>query len=168
MEQHWISYDSCVGQFKKPHVFQWLCILHKRHNVPHIWNYFEIEHEKGEHDGVGACIKTALSRKEIKFTTILLIRDAKTIVSWCSSVMGQRARRQEDQSSQKAHLHRYFWEVVDVDRSILYDCKTVQGTHAFHSVRTSDNLIVEMWTRKLSCFCYPCNSGEWDNCESID
>ena len=30
------------------------------------------------------------------------------------------------------------------------------------------NAIVEMWTRKLSCFCHPCSSGEWDNCESID
>ena len=32
----------------------------------------------------------------------------------------------------------------------------------------SYNSIVEMWIRKLSCFCYPCNSGEWENCESID
>ena len=82
--------------------------------------------------------------------------------------MGQGARRQEDQSSQKAHVHRYFWEVVDVDRSQLYECKTVQGTRAFHAVRMSDNAIVEMWTIKLSCFCYPCNSGEWDNYESTD
>ena len=29
-----------------------------------------------------------------------------------------------------------------------------------------NNNIVEMWTRKLSCFYYPCNSGEWENCES--
>ena len=82
--------------------------------------------------------------------------------------MGQGARRKEDQSSQKEHVHRYFWEVVDVDQSHLYECKTVQGNHSFHSVRTLDNSIVEMWIRKLSCFCYPCSSGEWDNCESID
>ena len=56
--------------------------------------------------------------------------------------------------------------MVDVYRSHLYECKTVQGTCAFHSVRTSDNAIVEMWTRKLYCFCYPCKSGEWDNRES--
>ena len=66
----------------------WLCILDKRHKVPHIWNYFETGHGKGEHDAVGACIKTTLHRKEMKFTNILLIRDAKTIVAWCSSVMG--------------------------------------------------------------------------------
>ena len=80
--------------------------------------------------------------------------------------MGHRGRMQEYQSSQKEHVHRYFWEVVDVDRSHLYECKTVQGTHAFHSVRTSNNAIVEMWTRKISCFCYPCSSGEGENYES--
>ena len=89
MEQHWIWSDGCAGQFKNSRVFQWLCILHKRHKVPHIWNYFETGHEKWEHDGVGACIKTALRRQEVKFTTILLIRDAKTIVAWCSSMMGR-------------------------------------------------------------------------------
>ena len=104
----------------------------------------------------------------MEFTTISLIQDAKNIVTLCSLVMGNKARRKEYQSSQKAHVHRYFWEVVDVDQSHLYECKTVQGTHAFHLVRTSDNAIVEMWTRKLSCFCYPCRSDEWDNCESID
>ena len=83
--------------------------------MPHIWNYFETGNRKGEHDGVGACIKTTLHRKEMKFTTISLIRDAKTIVTWWSSVMGQGARRKEDQASQKAHVHRDFWEVVNVD-----------------------------------------------------
>ena len=58
--------------------------------------------------------------------------------------------------------------MVDVDRSHLYECKTFQGTRAFHSVRMSDNAIVEMWTRKLSCFCYPFSGGEWDNYESTD
>ena len=105
--------------------------------MPHIWNYFETRHGKGEHDGAGACIKTALRRKEMKFTTISLIRDAKTIVAWCSSVMGQGARRQEDQSSQKAHVHRYFWEVVNVYRS-----------HTYMSARTSKEL---MHSIQLGC-----------------
>ena len=49
--------------------------------------------------------------------------------------MGWGDRREEEQSSQKSHVHRYFWEVVDVDRSHLYECNINQGTHAFHSVR---------------------------------
>ena len=87
MEQHWIWSDDYAGKLENANVFQWLCVLHKRHKVPHIWNYFETENRKGEHDGAGACIKTALRRKEMKFTTILLIRDENTIVAWCSSVM---------------------------------------------------------------------------------
>ena len=68
----------------------------------------------------------------MKFTTILLIQDANTIVAWCSSVMGHGSRRQEEQSSKKTHVHRYFWEAVDVDRSHLNECKTIYGTHAFN------------------------------------
>ena len=73
MEQHWIWSDGYAGKLNNAHVFQWLRILHMRHKLPHIWNYFETEHGKGEHDGVGACIKIALCRKEMKFTTISLI-----------------------------------------------------------------------------------------------
>ena len=72
--------------------------------MPHIWNYFETRHGKGEHDGVGACMKTALRRKEMNLTTISLIQDLNTIVECSSSVMGQGSRRKEDQSSQKSHI----------------------------------------------------------------
>ena len=88
MEQHWIWSDGCTRKLKNSCVFQWLCILHKMLKVPHIWNYLETGHEKGEHDGAGACINTALRRKEMNFTTISVIRDANSIVEWCSSVMG--------------------------------------------------------------------------------
>ena len=53
MDQHWIWSYSCVGQFKNACVFQWLSIFHKTYNVPHIWNYFETGHGKGENDGDG-------------------------------------------------------------------------------------------------------------------
>ena len=102
----------------------------------------------------------------MKFTTISLIQDENTIVAWCSSMMGKGAKRKEDQSSQKAPIHRYFREVVDVYQAHLYECNTIQGAHAFHLVRMSGNAIVETWTRRLSYFYYPCNSGEWDNYES--
>jgi hypothetical protein len=83
--------------------------------VPHIWNYFKFGHWKGENDGVGACIKRVLHRKEMKFTTTSLIRYVKSIVKWGSSVMGEGTITREDQSHMKGHAHRYFWEVVDVD-----------------------------------------------------
>ena len=64
-------------------------MLHKKMNVPHIWNYFETRHEKWEHHGVGSCINTSLHMKEMEFTSISLIQDAKSVVEWCSLVMGE-------------------------------------------------------------------------------
>ena len=65
---HFIWSDGCDGHFKKSCVFQWLFLLHIKYKVPHVWNYFETGHGKGEHDGAGACIKTSLQREEMKFT----------------------------------------------------------------------------------------------------
>ena len=92
-------------------------MLHKKLKVPHLWNYFESGNGKEEHDGAGACIKRELRRKEMNFTNISLIQYEKSIVEWCSLVMGEGTRTCEDQSHMKSHVHRYFWEVVDVDRS---------------------------------------------------
>jgi hypothetical protein len=73
MDQHWIWSDGCIGQFKNANVFQWLCMFHKTLKVPHIWKFFESGKEKGEHYGVGACIKRELHGKEMKFITSSLI-----------------------------------------------------------------------------------------------
>ena len=105
--RHLIWSDGCAGQFKNARVFLWLCSLHIKYKVPHIWNYFETGHGKGEHDGAGACIKTALRREEMKFTGARL-RDAASIVKWCASVMGEQATR-------KSLVRRIFWEVTNVD-----------------------------------------------------
>ena len=82
--------------------------------------------------------------------------------------MGEGARMQEDQSTRKAQVHRFFWKVVDVYRSQLYECKTIKGTRRLHSFRTSDNAIFEIWTRKLSCFYTPFSSNGWEDCENTE
>jgi hypothetical protein len=87
MDHHWIWSNGCARQFQNPYVFQWLCMLQNKYKVPHIWNYFDIRNGKGEHDGVGTCIKNTLCRKQMRFTTIYLIQNAKSIVKWCSLVM---------------------------------------------------------------------------------
>ena len=102
----------------------------------------------------------------MKFTNVSIIRDAKSIIEYYSSTMGEGERMQEDQSTRKSHVRGSFWEVVDVDRSQLYECKMIKGTCRLHSVRTSDNAIFEIWTRNLSCFCTPCSSNEWEDYES--
>ena len=38
---------------------------HARTNVRFLWNFFESGHRRGEHDGVGACIKRALRQHEL-------------------------------------------------------------------------------------------------------
>ena len=43
------------------------------------------------------------------------------------------------ESTRKRHVERFFWEVVDIDRSHAWECKTIPRTHGFHSVRSSDN-----------------------------
>jgi hypothetical protein len=72
-------------------------MLHKKIKVPHIWNYFKSRNWKGEHDGVGTCIKRTLHNQEMNFTTTSLIQDEKSIFEWCSSVIGEGIRTHEDQ-----------------------------------------------------------------------
>jgi hypothetical protein len=57
----------------------------------------------------------------MNFTPTSIIRDAESIVEWCSLVMGEGTRTREHQSHRKGHVHRYFLEVVDVDRSQWYE-----------------------------------------------
>ena len=142
-------------------------MLHNTFNVPHIWNYFENGHDKGEHDGVAACIKTALQREEMRFTRNPHIKDAESIVQWCSGTMADRTKVKHT-STGVGRPVKNFWHVVDIDQSHSYSSRIVQGTHGFHLVQSSNNPLFEIWTRKLSCFCIPCSSGEWDECECMD
>ena len=82
-------------------------MLHNTYNVPHIWNYFETGNDKGEHDGVGACMKAALRREEMRFTRNH-IKDAESIVQWCSATMS-------DRTSVVGRPVRNCWHVVDID-----------------------------------------------------
>ena len=88
--------------------------------MPHIWNYFETGHGKGEHDGAGACIKTSLRREEMKLTSTRL-QNGASIVKWCASVMGEKATR-------KPLVQRKLWEVTNLDRSQTHRVNIVHGT----------------------------------------
>ena len=161
MDQHLIWSDGCAVQFKYARDLQWMSMLHKTYNVPHIWNYFETGHCKGEHDRAGACIKTALWREEMRFTRKPHIKDAESIVQWCSTAMSNRTKVVE-------RPVRNVWHVVDIDLYRSYSCGTIQGTHGFHLVRSPNNPLFEIWMRKLVFFCIPCSSGEWDECKCMD
>ena len=57
---HLIWSYGCDGHLKNASVIQCFCLLHIKYKMPHVWNYFETSHGKGEHDGACACIKTTL------------------------------------------------------------------------------------------------------------
>ena len=130
-----------------------------KYKVPHIWNYFETGHGKGEHDGASACIKTALQREEMKFIGAHL-RDAASIVQWCAFVIGEQATR-------KPLVRRIFCEVTNVDRSQTPRVNIVHGTRQFHLVRSSDNSALQIWIRSKACLWSSYSIGEWDDCEYI-
>lgn len=48
-------------------MFYWLSRIYKKTNIQHVWSFLEAGHGKGEHDGVGACMKRDLSREKLKF-----------------------------------------------------------------------------------------------------
>ena len=108
MDQHWIWSDGCAGQFKNSRVFQWMSMLHKTYNVPHIWNYFETKQNKGEHYGVVSYIKTTLQREEMRFTKKHHIKYVESIVQWCFATMSDRTKV-------VGRPVRNFWHVVDID-----------------------------------------------------
>ena len=83
MDRHIIWSDNCTSQFKNARMFYWLCRMHVERGVPHIWIFFELNHGKGEHDGVGACMKGALVMEQLKILGAQLF-DARSIVDWCS------------------------------------------------------------------------------------
>ena len=60
-----------LGKFKSPKAFNWLATQHARQNVTFLWNFFESGHGKGEHDGVGACVKCALCQDELSGIILL-------------------------------------------------------------------------------------------------
>ena len=45
---------------------------------------------------------------------------------------------------------------------------TLHGTRHFHSIRSSDNSTLQIWTRLKAWFCSSCSIDEWDDCEYID
>ena len=65
---------------KNARMFYWLSRMHVTSGVKHFWTFFEARHGKGEHDGVGACVKRALNREELKYKGGAILENVETIV----------------------------------------------------------------------------------------
>ena len=89
--------------------------------MQHFWNFIEVGHGKGEHNGVTTCVKKALSREELKYENGTILENAETIVQWCNSTMGLG-------NIGKYMVSRYFWLIHEPNIENLQDCCTLIGS----------------------------------------
>ena len=82
-------------------------------------------------------------------------------MKWCASVI-------EEQVTRKHLVRRIFLEVTNVDRSKTHRVNTVHGTRQFHSIRSSYNSTLQIWTRLKAFFWSSYRISEWDDCEDTD
>ena len=73
------------------------------------------------------------TKRGMKLSTISTIQNAQSIVRWCTSVMGEESAMRVE-STRKIHVETFFWKVVYKDHSHAWECKTIPGTHGFHSI----------------------------------
>ena len=126
-----------------------------------MWNFIEVGHGKGEHDGAGACIKRVLAHEELKYKDGAILIDAKSIVQWCNATMGPG---KEGEST----VRRFFWLIDNTNIAPYQDCCTLIGSSELHSFRSSDAGSRSIHTQKMACYCLSCAEENWDDCESTE
>ena len=55
-----------------------------------------------------------------------------------------------------------------MDQSQTPQVNIVRGTLQFHSIRSSNNSALQIWTILKACFCSSYSIGEWGDCEHMD
>ena len=94
--------------------------------VQYFWNFIEARHGKREHDGVGACVKRALSREELKYESGAILQNAENFVQWCNSTMGPS-------NTCKSMVSKYFWLICQPNIKNLQECCTLVESNEMHS-----------------------------------
>ena len=96
-----------------------------------MWNFIEASHGKGEHDGVGACIKRALACEELKYKDEAIMKDAKSIIQWCNATMGL-------DKEGESMVHRFFWLIDNTKIAPYMDYCALTRSSELHSFRSSN------------------------------
>lgn len=116
------------------------------------WNFFGTGHGKGEWDGAGAVVKRALRQSQLHDTWRRMQNALDTVCFFKATMSGE-----VDTNFQKTGIkeaRRHFWEIPkDCMRERSYDCETVKGSQALHSLYSfsvADPTL--LFVRKLSCF----------------
>ena len=73
--------------------------------------------EKGEHDGVGACIKCALRKYQMNYQRVC-VNDAHDVVEWCETHFASDEVGKSSTTSRQVP-YRVFWEITGMD---VYIC----------------------------------------------
>ena len=123
--------------------------------------FFEVGHGKGEHDGVGVCMKTALCRKQLKFEEKAKFKNAHDILEWCNKYLYTG-------SSQNSTIRHLFYLVEEKNIFSRYDYDTISKVAKWHSFRSSDSNTWTIWTRELVWFFQFCRTGEWEECKNAE
>lgn len=92
-----------------------------------IWSFFASGHGKGEHDGVGAVIKRALTHEQLK-------PDAWPMK--CTRDVVNFLKHKFNDGDSQTGVNRIFWEIqaIDVPRDRQWGYKQVNGSRSLHCV----------------------------------
>jgi hypothetical protein len=172
IQKHVVFFDGAASQFESAHGFYFVARhCHLLTGVPMEWHFFESGHGKGEHDGMGGLVKSALQKWQLldgedapKLTNaeeVVEVLKARLSSAAPSSFPSRAAQRAE--TARHFHLIR----VEDVKDLPKLCCETVRGTRGIHHVWASRDNPKVLFHRQLSCFCVKCWAEKWDECENL-
>ena len=92
------------------HFIGWVAFT-KRDLIRHTWSFFETGHGKGEHDGVGACMKQALQRYQMSHSASRLKCSAK-VVDWCTQIWVTKVMNKQGECT--GTNNNYDWNLINV------------------------------------------------------
>ncbi|GAQ89961.1 hypothetical protein KFL_005820050 [Klebsormidium nitens] len=170
VEEHRVFSDGAASQFKSRRAFYFVARYPGLTAVKMEWYFFESGHGKGEHDGAGAVVKSALRKWQ-------LVRDGESQMTSAAEAVRLLTERLSSAAptsfASRAALREgvsrkfVFIGEDEVDRSVPYECKQIPGTRSFHAVRGAGGRnATTLFHRQLACFCGPCFEGKFEDCES--
>lgn len=111
--------------------------------------FFRSWHGKGEHDGVGACVKRDLVKEKMNIRGGATFNDAHSIVDWCTYALSQ-------EGTLDSQVSRFFWLVDEGIVGDKMECQTIRDYSKTHLVRSSDVSAWTIWKQEMACFCQNC------------
>lgn len=169
MEKRQDWFDGCSGQFKSAHAWYFVARFEGLTGVSMSWSLFALGHGKGEHDGAGAVIKSALRKHQLLEDDTPLSNAAEVVELCRESLSGAAVSSYEGRTAARADTSRKFWLVTEDELAAVEKlcCNTIHGSRAMHAVRAKPGNPHVVFMRKLSCFCVACLEEDWASCENM-